>query len=157
MILVFYLLAFLAGAAIPSQAAVNGQLAGAIGNNTVAAAFVSFAVGAIVLGVATAARGGMPALLAALPAQAPWKFAGGFLGAGFIFSTVFLAPRIGLLNMLAMIIAGQLVASMFIDHFGLLFMAERKVSAVRLAGALVMMAGVGLVLFGDRVIAAWSR
>jgi transporter family-2 protein len=152
--LILYLMAFAAGAAIPSQAAVNGQLAGGIGNNTVAAAFVSFAVGAVVLGLATAARGGMPAMIAALPAQAPWKFAGGFLGAGFIFSTVFLAPRIGLLNMLAMIIAGQLIASMCIDHFGLIFMAVRKVSAIRMAGAAVMMAGVGLVLFGDRVMIA---
>jgi transporter family-2 protein len=155
--LALYLMAFAAGAAIPTQAAVNGQLAGTIGNNTVAAAFVSFAVGAIVLGIATFARGGMPAMLAALPAQAPWKFAGGFLGAGFIFSTVFLAPRIGILNMLAMIFAGQLIASMFIDHFGLVFMAVRKVSAVRLVGALVMMTGVALVLFGDRVSAALGR
>jgi hypothetical protein len=33
----------------------------------------------------------------------------------------------------------------------------RKVSAVRLAGAAIMIVGVGLALFGDRVAAALGR
>ena len=70
---------------------------------------------------------------------------------------VFLAPRIGLLNLVVLVIAGQLLTSMMIDQFGLIQMAVRKVSAVRMAGALVVLTGVALTLFGDRVVAAMSR
>jgi transporter family-2 protein len=153
----FLCLAFCIGTAIPIQTATNGQLAASLGNNPVVAALVSFVVGAVVLTVAAAARGGLPEALAALPSQQPWKFVGGFLGAGFIFSTVFLGPRIGLINLLVLIIAGQLVASMVIDQFGLINMAVRKVSSIRLVGAAIMLAGVGLVLFGDRISAAVGR
>lgn len=155
--IVFLIMAFAAGAAISIQAAVNGQLARGLDGNSVAAALVSFAVGTLALALAAATRGGLASALGALPAQPLWKFSGGLLGAGFIFCTVFLAPRIGLVNLLVLIIAGQLLTSMTIDHFGLIDMAMRKVSPIRMAGALVMVGGVALILFGERIVAAMSR
>jgi transporter family-2 protein len=159
MILVLYCMAFCVGVAISVQAAVNGGLAAALGGNSVFAAFVSFACGTVVLALAALARGGVGEALAALPTQPPWRFAGGLLGAAFVFGTVYLAPRIGLLNMLVLVlvIAGQLLSSMVIDNFGLIHMTVRKVSPVRMVGALVMLAGVGLTLFGDRIVAALGR
>jgi transporter family-2 protein len=79
------------------------------------------------------------------------------LGAAFIFCTVLLVPRIGLLNLVVLVIAGQLLTSMAIDHFGLVNVAMRRVSAVRLAGAAVMILGVALALFGDRIAQALGR
>jgi transporter family-2 protein len=155
--IVFLIMAFAAGAAISIQAAVNGQLARGLDGNSVAAALVSFAVGTLALALAAATRGGLASALGALPSQPLWKFSGGLLGAGFIFCTVFLAPRIGLVNLLVLIIAGQLLTSMTIDHFGLIHMAMRKVSPIRMAGALVMVGGVALILFGERIVAAMSR
>ena len=46
---------------------------------------------------------------------------------------------------------------MAIDHFGLVNVAMRKVSAVRLAGAAIMIVGVALALFGDRIVQALDR
>lgn len=155
--IVFYLLAVTVGVAISVQAAVNSQLAHGLGGNAVMAALVSFACGTAVLVLAAAARGGLAESFGALATQPLWKFAGGFLGAGFVFGTVFLAARIGLLNLVVLVIAGQLLMSMAIDNFGLIHMAVRKVSAVRMAGALVMVLGVALTLFGDRLVAALSR
>jgi transporter family-2 protein len=155
--LALLVMAFCAGAAIATQAAVNGQLALSLGNNVVAAALVSFVCGTLALWGVAAWRGGLVEAMALLPSQPLWKFAGGFLGAGFIFCTVFLGPRIGLVNMLVLIIAGQLLASMTIDQFGLINMAVRKVSAIRLAGAVVMLCGVVLAVFGDRIAAAMAR
>ena len=157
MILALYFMAFCVGVAISVQAAVNGGLALALGANSVFAAFVSFACGTLVLALAALARGGISEALAALPAQPLWRFAGGFLGAAFVFGTVYLAPRVGLLNLLVLVIAGQLLSSMLIDNFGLIHMAVRKVSPLRVAGALVMVAGVTLTLFGDRITAAVAR
>jgi transporter family-2 protein len=155
--LLLFLIAFGAGIAVSFQAAINSQMAAAVGANSVVAALVSFVCGTVALAVVAFARGGLPDALAALPQQPLWKFSGGFLGAAFIFCTVVLVPRIGLLNMVVLVIAGQLLTSMTIDHFGLINVAVRKVSPVRLMGAAVMVFGVVLALFGDRIAAALER
>jgi transporter family-2 protein len=153
----FFFVAFCAGIAVSFQAAINSQMAAAVGANSVVAALVSFLCGTVLLAVVALARGGLPDALAALPHQPLWKFSGGLLGAAFIFCTVVLVPRIGLLNLVVLVIAGQLLTSMAIDHFGLVNVAMRKVSPLRLAGALVMIAGVALALFGDRIAQSLNR
>jgi transporter family-2 protein len=150
-------MALAVGVAISVQAAINAQLAGGLGADSVLAALVSFSVGTAALGLVLALRGGVPGALGMLAGQPLWKFGGGLLGATFVFGSVFLTPRIGLFNLVVLVIAGQLLTSMAIDQFGLVQMAVRKVSAVRMLGALVMVTGVSLVLFGDRLVAAVSR
>jgi transporter family-2 protein len=46
---------------------------------------------------------------------------------------------------------------MAIDHFGLVNVAMRRVSALRLLGAVIVIAGVALALFGDRIAQALER
>jgi transporter family-2 protein len=153
----YFVLAFCAGAAIATQAIVNGQLTASVGGNTVVAALISFFVGGVLLALIAFSRGGMASALATLPSVSLWKYLGGFLGAGFIFSTTFLAPRIGLANVLALVIAGQLIASLTIDHLGLLGAMQRPVSVTKLGGAVVLLLGVSMILFGDRVLANLAR
>ncbi len=153
----FFILAFCAGAAIATQANINGQLAAGLGGNTIVAALISFVIGTLILASIAVARGGLLLALAAIPSQSLWKFAGGFLGAGFIFSTTLLAPRIGLTNLLVLVIAGQLFASITIDHFGLLNSVLRPVSLIKFCGALLLLAGVALTLFGDRLLGLFAR
>jgi len=152
-----FILAFCVGLFISVQAAVNSQLANALQANSVVAAFISFSVGTVVLGIAAFARGGVGEAFGALAQQPLWKLTGGVLGAAFVFGTVFLAPRIGLLNLVVLVIAGQLMMSMAIDNFGLVNMAVRKVSGIRMASALVVVAGVALTIFGDKIVAALGR
>lgn len=153
----FFILAFCAGAAIATQANINGQLAAGLDGNTIVAALISFVVGTLVLGMLAVSRGGLPVILAAITSQPLWKFAGGLLGAGFIFSTTLLAPRIGLVNLLVLVIAGQLFASITIDHFGLLGSPLRPVSLIKFCGALLLLAGVALTLFGERLLGLFIR
>jgi transporter family-2 protein len=155
--LLLFVMAFGVGIAMSVQAAVNSQLALSIGANPVAAALVSFTAGTAVLALVASARGGLGEAFMAVGGQPWWKLCGGLLGAAFVFGSVFLAPRIGLLNLVVLVIAGQLLTSMAIDNFGLVQMAARKVSAPRMLGALVMVAGVALTLFGDRLAAVLNR
>lgn len=155
--LALFVMAFWVGIAVSVQAAINAQLAHGLGANSVVAALISFTVGTLVLIAVALTRGGLGEAIVAIPSQPLWKFTGGMLGAAFVFGTVFLAPRIGLLNLVVLVIAGQLLTSMVIDHFGLVQMAVREVSRIRIAGALVVVAGVALTLFGDRLVAAMSR
>jgi transporter family-2 protein len=155
--LILLFIAFAAGSAISLQAAVNSQLAGGFAGNTVAAALVSFVIGTLALAAIALSKGGLSNAVASLPNQPLWRFSGGFLGAAAIFSTVLLAPRIGLANMLALVIAGQLLTSLVIDHFGLVGMVTRHVSSTRMLGAIVLLAGVSITLFGDAMLKALAK
>ncbi|MDS7595481.1 DMT family transporter [Agrobacterium tumefaciens] len=148
----YFALAVVAGCAISVQAAVNAQLSAGIGGNVFSAAFYSFATGAIALGIIAFLHGGMTTALSLIPSQAPWKLVGGLLGAGAIFCTVFLAPKIGLANLFILIVAGQLGTSLVIDNFGLLNAALRPISAIKLTGALFVVGGALVTLFGDRAL-----
>lgn len=148
----YYLLAIAAGLGITLQTTLNGQLAKGVGGDSVAAALFSFTAGAVCLGVFSLMRGGIVASLAAIPAQPWWSLVGGLLGAGALLSYVVLAPKIGLSALLGLAIAGQIISSLVIDHFGLMGASERPVSLVKLAGSMVMLAGLAIALFGDR----WS-
>lgn len=81
---------------------------------------------------------------------------GGLLGAGALLSYVVLAPEIGLSALLGLAIAGQIISSLVIDHFGLMGALERPVSPIKLAGAMVMLAGLAIALLGDRWSALFS-
>ena len=148
----YYLLAVCAGLGITLQTMLNGQLAKGVGGDSVAAALFSFTAGAVCLGVFSLMRGGIVASLAAIPAQPWWSLLGGLLGAGALLSYVVLAPKIGLSALLGLAIAGQIISSLAIDHFGLMGASERPVSLVKLAGSMVMLAGLAIALFDDR----WS-
>lgn len=148
------------GMAMAVQAAVNSQLAAALQGGAMLAALVSFAIGTLALLVAVVASGGVGSLgatLAALPSVPAWQLIGGLLGAGFVFGTVFLAPRIGLLSMVVLLIAGQMVCSMAIDHFGLFQMPLREVAPVRLAGAIIVVIGAVLTVSGERLLSYFSH
>ncbi len=146
--------AFFIGACISLQAPINNQLAQAFGHNTILAALFSFLVGTAFLTVVAVAQGGIPAALAALPGQPLWKLCGGFLGAAFILGSIYLVPKIGLASLLALVICGQLISSLLLDHYGLVGLIERRLTPVKLIGALIIMAGVIFMLFGDRLLSA---
>ena len=153
----YYLLAIAAGLGITLQTTLNGQLAKGVGGDSVAAALFSFTAGAVCLGVFSLMRGGIVASLAAIPAQPLWSLLGGLLGGGALLSYVVLAPKIGLSALLGLAIAGQIISSLVIDHFGLMGASERPVSLIKLAGSMVMLAGLAIALFGDRWSALFSN
>ena len=139
----FLLLAFAAGGALPVPAGINAHLARWVGG-PIRASMISFAVGTIALlllalvatrGLANTGRVG----------QVPWwAWLGGAVGAGYVASTVAAAPRLGALNLFAAVIFGQLLSSVLLDHFGVLY-REHHVNAGRIAGMVLLGAGVALV------------
>ena len=145
MALAFLLLAVVAGSALPFQAGINARLATFVGG-PIRASAISFAVGTVVLvvvalvvtrGVVSTSRVG----------SVPWwGWLGGAVGAGYVASTVAAAPRLGALNLFAAVIFGQLLCSVVLDHFGVLY-KEHSLSAGRLAGVVLLAAGVVLVRF----------
>ncbi len=145
------LFAFFIGCIIPLQALVNNSLRVTVGSGAVFAAFMNFLVGAIILGVICVVSGEKWSSVVRLDSIAPWQLAGGVLGAIFVFGTTLIAPRIGVATMLSLVITGQILASLVFDRIGILGLVERELSTPRLIGAVLVVAGVLLVNFGDKL------
>lgn len=150
MLLYFVIIAFCAGIALAIQAAINTQLAAAFAGQSVIAAFVSFTVGALLLFLICLWKTDLFVTLQEIPRQPWWKIIGGPLGAMVVFTTIFLAPKMGVTNMLFFIIVGQLITAMVIDHFGLIGMAQRSVNLWQIIGVLVIGLGLTLFFFGKK-------
>jgi transporter family-2 protein len=134
-------LGVVAGGMIALQAPLNAQLARALGS-PIAAAAVSFLAGTIALVMVTAVlvtSGGASLTWRGAP---PWLFvAGGCLGAFFVTCSIILTPKLGAAAFLGFAVAGQLVAGLALDHFGLFGLAARELSLGRLAGAALLIVG----------------
>jgi bacterial/archaeal transporter family-2 protein len=142
----YLLFALAAGAMLPFQAGINAQLSSWVGG-PVRAALVSFAVGTAALALLTIAffRGWSgDERLGAAPW---WVWLGGLLGAFYVAASIVTAPRLGAVTLVAVLLAGQAVASVVVDHFGWVGFAENPVTVGRLAGIGLVAAGVTLVRF----------
>ena len=136
--------AFAAGAMLPLQFGINAELARWV-DSPVRAALVSFAVGTVVLlAAALPLLRGFPDA-ARLGAAPWWVWVGGALGAFYVLGSIVTAPRLGAATLVAMILAGQAVASLLVDHFGWVGFEEHPVTPARFVGVLLLAAGVLLV------------
>lgn len=138
-----YIMTILAGSTMGVQAGINSQLQIGWAGNPVLAAFISFAVGTLGLLVYLLA---MRVPVPPLPDRiVPWHWVGGLLGAFLVSVTVYVAPRLGAATMIALILAGQIGASLVLDHFGLLGYAQKAITWQRLLGALLVGVGVFII------------
>ena len=137
------LLVLAAGGMISLQAPTNAILAKA-GGSPVVAALISFAVGTCVLFAVWLATGPRPRAesFAGLPAYA-WL--GGAYGALYVAVAAYAAPKIGLASLITIGIAGQIAMALWLDHIGALGLPRDPLSIGRIAGALLVIAGVVLV------------
>jgi len=140
----FIILAVLAGMMMPTQAAVNNKLAGAVGS-PVLAAFISFLVGTIALFLYITASGIPLGNLFFAKDASIVAWTGGLLGAFFVAATVTLVPRLGVALTFSLLIAGQMLVTLVIDHFGFLDVPVKEVSLQRLLGVTFLTIGVILI------------
>ena len=136
----------LAGGATALQAPTNARLATAV-SSPVNAAFVSFAVGTAALGLLALALQTRPDVTAmrGLPAYA---WVGGLYGAVFVVAAAWAGPRLGVATTITLMVAGQLMLSLVLDHFGALGVPRAPISLTRLAGVALVIGGVLLVRRG---------
>lgn len=152
MFFVYLIVALAAGVALATQSAVNTQLAKAMSGEAVIATFISFAVGTIVLFFIAWLKTDLWGNLSTIPSQPWWKLIGGVLGAVVVFTTVLLAPKLGITAMLFFIIVGQLITATTIDHFGLIGMPIREVNITKFIGLIIVAFGLVFYFFGDKLV-----
>ena len=152
MFFVYLIVALAAGVALATQSAINTQLAKAMSGEAVIATFISFAVGTIVLFFIAWIKTDLWGNLSTVPSQPWWKLIGGILGAVVVFTTVLLAPKLGITAMLFFIIVGQLITATTIDHFGLIGMPIREVNITKFIGLIIVAFGLVFYFFGDKLV-----
>ena len=138
-------LSVLIGLSLASQAGVNAQLRTAL-SNPVQAAFISFLIGTIVLGVVALIQGDTwfkPNTLALIPW---WAWLGGVFGAFNIAMSVFLAPKLGAMVLAISIVVGQIIASLLLDQNGWLGYPKIDITLNRVIGAVFVVIGLVLVV-----------
>ena len=137
-------LALVAGMAAPTQFAINSQLRQVVGGPVLAGA-ISFLVGTIILVAAAAVVSRSVPDLGSVMGAPWWMYLGGLLGAFYVCASIVLTPRLGVATTIGLFLAGQVIASLVIDNFGLFGTPVQAASIPRMLGALLIIVGVAVV------------
>jgi transporter family-2 protein len=143
----FVPLALVAGGLLAVQAGANAQLSKAVGSPFVATT-LQLAIGTGLL-VLVALFTGTLAVLATVPQAKWWHLVGGTASAVYVVSTIVLFPRLGAVVSVGLFIAGQMLASLALDSFGLLGVVQTGLRVGAAIGTLVVLIGVGMIVFGQ--------
>jgi len=141
--IIYYCAAVMAGVALPVQVGLNKGLQDILGRPLLVT-FVSFAVGTLTCLLASILGGITPPPIEKMRSAPYWVWLGGVIGAYLVWSTLTAAPRLGGAVMLGFVVAGQLLTSLLLDHFGLLGFPERPADRYRLLGVGLVVAGVAI-------------
>lgn len=137
------LLTALVGGLIALQPPINAGLGRATGN--LPAALVSFAVGTLLLALIVALSGKAGGLSSTFDVR--WYYLiGGMLGAAYVTIALIAVSSIGAGGVAAATITGQLATAVVIDRLGILGLEETPLSATRIAGVVLLLAGTYLVV-----------
>jgi transporter family-2 protein len=139
-------LAFLAGVSLAVQAPINAMASTRLGH-PLGAATLSFAVGTICLVAVTLLMARSQIDWTKLAGMPPLLWLGGVLGVSYIMIAILLTPVIGVGALLALAIAGQIIASLALDHYGLLGLVGHEITMGRAAGAVLVVVGAVMVRF----------
>ncbi|GAB3038889.1 DMT family transporter [Spirosoma pulveris] len=142
---IYIFFAFLIGMAITVQAGVNANLRQAMASPILAAA-VSFGSGFVVLVLLFMGSGASIPPLEAIKQVSWWKWMGGVMGAVYMITVIVSVQKIGTANLVSLSVAGQLVAAIILDHYGLLGFTLHPANGWRILGVLLIVAGVLLVV-----------
>jgi transporter family-2 protein len=143
--LIYLTLALITGALIPIQAATNASFSKSIGNASITGlmVFIVGLVGMIVFVLLSRISFPKSQQLASAPM---YGYLGGIIVATYVVMITVLVPRIGVGTAIGLIVTGQILCAVAIDHFGLFNTAARSVDITRMAGVLLMIVGVYLVM-----------
>lgn len=139
----YFLLALIAGMGLPLQVGFNSILAKA--SSTLWACTISCIVGTFaMICVVLLNRAPLPNFQAA-SAMPTYAWFGGLIGVFYITTTILAAPKTGAATLVALVVTGQLIAAIALDHIGFASFPQHSMSVGRLIGVGCLILGVILV------------
>lgn len=143
MTLLYSLLAVIAGAALMIRIPLSNGVTEV--SSPIWASAASFVIGAVVM-VATllVMKHPLPSMQS-LSTVPPYAWLSGVAGALYVTLAILIGPKIGAVNLVALVIVGQFITSILVDHYGLAGYAQQELNLGRIAGAILLIAGVVLI------------
>lgn len=139
--IIYALLAAGAGASIAMQASANGAFRRNLDNYWWAAFFSICGTFITAMAAMIVLRPNTPTA-ESLRSTQWWNWIGGPLGAMIVLSGAALTTRLGAAPFIALVVGGQLLCSVLLDHFALLGLPEQPITPGRVLGAVLVVAGV---------------
>jgi bacterial/archaeal transporter family-2 protein len=141
----FVVMALLTGVVFAVQTGINSQLRALLAS-PLQAVFISFMVGTVVVALALVVKREPPPL--AKWASMPWwMWLGGLCGLFIVSTNIIVVPRLGAALLTSLAIAGQLTTALALDHYGAFGFPVHHISLPRVAGAILLLAGVVLIRY----------
>lgn len=137
--------AALIGVAMSSQAAINSQLKTYL-NSPLQASLISFLVGTFCLLLLSSIEQAKYPTLSQLQTIPLWLFFGGLLGVYGVSMSIYTAPKLGFISFTGLVLFGQVLMSMLLDHFGWFGVEKNPIHWQRLLGAMCIAIGIILTL-----------
>ncbi|MDC9591155.1 DMT family transporter [Xenorhabdus sp. XENO-10] len=138
--------AIFAGAVVPLQAGANAALGRSLGHplwGTVVSLLVSLLA---VIPVLLTIRVPMPQIAQAVNLPI-WSWFGGIAGVIYITAALILTPQLGATNFIICVIAGQIITSVLVDHFGLMGLPIKGANLGKILGVVLIFTGVLVVQY----------
>jgi transporter family-2 protein len=132
-----------AGVALVVMQALNAGLGAQLGS-ALWAGLINYAVSAVTIGVVLIAVR-EPWSLAAMSRVSPQFWFGGVFGTVYVLASIFLLRRLGAATLIALLVCGQMLGSLLVDHFGLFGVKQNPIDTLRLVGAGLLVGGVLLI------------
>lgn len=137
------LLVVLAGAFLPVQAGLNTRV-GRVLSSPIWATFISFCVGGLAL-LAYILISKQPVNLEAVKNVPIYGWLAGVLGAAYVAIVVMAFPKLGPALSFGLIVLGQMIISLLLDHFKILVLNQQSINIYRLIGVALIVFGVVLI------------
>jgi transporter family-2 protein len=134
------LIALVSGILLPIQGGLNSRLGKTIAS-PVHASLISFVVGLIALVVYIVITG-QSISTQGLKSAPGYLWLGGILGAFYVTVVVLAFPRIGPALTFALIVAGQMIATVILEHYNILVAQQHSFNIWRMVGILLILGGV---------------
>ncbi|MBC7846320.1 MAG: DMT family transporter [Flavobacterium sp.] len=134
------IMAFFSGFFLPLQGGINARLGKEL-QSPIYASLISFLIGAtaimvfIFLSDQTVSWGGIKTAPA-------YTWIGGILGAFYVTTIILCVPKIGSTLTFGLVIAGQMVAAVVMDHFKIFVSEQHPINLIRIVGILLIISGV---------------
>ena len=141
--LIWIALAFIAGAVLPLQAGLNIKL-GKAAVSPVYGALFSFMTGTLALLLYVLFTRQTISIEGIKNAPA-YFWLGGILGAFYVAVIIYAFPKLGPGLTFGLIVAGQMLVSVILEHYNILVAQPQPVSLVKILGILLIVAGVILI------------
>jgi len=141
---IYMTVAFFAGVVLPTQIGLNSIVAKTT-SNPIWASGISFFVGTVAMFIYfIASRQPWPSIHA-ISTVPHYAWVAGFLGAFYVTMTIIVAPKIGAAMLISLVVAGQMMAAIALDHYGVLGFTQHSINWGRVVGTIMVIGGVVLI------------